>query len=175
MSTKPSAGPSGPSVKQVPEGDNRTRLVCPDCGYIEYANPKVVVGAVCWWQEKILLCRRAIEPQKGLWTIPAGFLELGESTAEGALREVWEEARAHATVESLLGIYEIPRISQVQMIYRARMTTSDFAAGEESQVVDLFDWADIPWTDLAFPSVAWALRHYRKGGGPAFGSSPDRG
>lgn len=172
MSSKRSAGPS---VRQVPAGDTRTRLVCPDCGYIEYANPKVVVGAVCVWQGRILLCRRAIEPQKGFWTIPAGFLELSESTAEGAMREVWEEARATATVESLLGIYEIPRISQVQMIYRATMTSPDFAAGEESQAVDLFTWANIPWLDLAFPSVSWALRHYRRGGNePVFATAPNR-
>lgn len=163
---------SGPSVRQIPAGDNRTRLVCPDCGYIEYANPKVVVGAVCWWRDRVLLCRRAIEPRKGFWTIPAGFLELGESTAEGAKREVWEEAQARVTIESLLGVYEIPRISQIQMIYRAPMVGPGFAAGEESEAVDLFDWTNIPWEDLAFPSVSWALHHYRSGSGPAFGTAP---
>ena len=144
---------TGPSVKTIPVGDNRTRLVCPDCGYIEYANPKIVVGAVCTWEEKVLLCRRAIEPQLGLWTIPAGFMELGESTSEGAAREVWEEACAHVAIEGLVGVYEIPRISQVQMIYRAAMTGPGYAPGVESLDVNLFTWAEIPWNALAFPSV----------------------
>ena len=159
---------SGPSVKTIPAGDNRTRLVCPDCGYIEYANPKIVVGAVCTWDEKVLLCRRAIEPQRGLWTIPAGFMELGESTSEGAIREVWEEACAHVAIEGLVGVYEIPRISQLQMIYRAVMIGPAHAPGAESLDVGLFAWEGIPWDTLAFPSVGWALEAFRAGGPPAF-------
>jgi ADP-ribose pyrophosphatase YjhB (NUDIX family) len=161
---------AGPSVETVPEGDNRTRLVCPDCGYIEYANPKIVVGAVCTWKYEILLCRRAIEPRLGKWTIPAGFMELGESTAEGAAREVWEEARARVTVEALVGIYDIPRISQVHVIFRAPMVSSEFAPGEESLAVELFAWNAIPWEELAFPSVRWALERYSDGGPPAIHS-----
>jgi ADP-ribose pyrophosphatase YjhB (NUDIX family) len=163
---------TGPSVKTIPVGDNRTRLVCPDCGYIEYANPKIVVGAVCTWEDKVLLCRRAIEPQRGLWTIPAGFMELGESTSEGAVREVWEEACAHVVIEGLVGVYEIPRISQVQMIYRAAMSAPAYAPGVESLDVMLFAWEDIPWDTLAFPSVGWALEAFRAGGAPVFYMAP---
>lgn len=157
---------TGPSIETIPEGDNRTRLVCPDCGYVEYTNPKIVVGAVCTWRDRVLLCRRAIAPAIGRWTIPAGFMELGETTAEGALREVWEEARARVTIEQLLGVYEIPRISQVNVIYHAPMIDADFAPGSESQEVALFSWADIPWNDLAFPSVRWSLERFQAGGEP---------
>jgi ADP-ribose pyrophosphatase YjhB (NUDIX family) len=165
---------SGPSVKTVPEGDNRTRLVCPDCGYIEYDNPKIVAGAVCTWQERILLCRRAIPPSKGKWTIPAGYLELGETTAAGAAREVMEEAGAEVAIGALLGLYEIAEISQVNVVYHAPMRSADFAAGVESLEVRLFAWDDIPWGELAFPSVRWFLERYRAGSGPAVGISPPR-
>ncbi len=162
----------GPSVRAVPKGDNRTRLICPDCGYVEYTNPKVVVGAVCTWDDKILLCRRAIPPSRGLWTLPAGFMELTETTAEGAAREVWEEATARVRVEDLVGIYEVPRISQVQFFYRAVMIDANCAAGEESLEVNLFAWDDIPWDRLAFPSVPWVLERYKAGGGPWFATVP---
>jgi ADP-ribose pyrophosphatase YjhB (NUDIX family) len=164
--------PSGPTVETIPEGDNRTRLVCPDCGYIEYANPKIVVGAVCWWETSILLCKRAIVPAMGLWTIPAGFMELGETTSEGALREVWEEAQARVVIEDLVGIYEIPQINQVTIIYRAPMLGPEFAPGPESEAVDLFAWEDIPWDQLAFPSVRWSLERFRAGGGASVQASP---
>ena len=162
-------------MKSVPEGDNRTRLVCPDCGYIRYDNPKVVVGAVCTWENKVLLCRRAIEPRLGYWTFPAGYMELDESTAEGAAREVWEEARAKVEMDGLIGIYDIPHISQVYVVYRARMTTPAVAPGPESQDVVLFAWPDIPWDDLAFSSVAWALRRFREDVGPTFARAPEDG
>ena len=158
----------GPSIKTIPEGDTRTRLVCPDCGYIEYSNPKIVVGAVCMWEDRVLLCRRAIEPRLGSWTIPAGFMELGETTAEGAARETWEEARARVRVDDLLGVYEIPWISQVHVLYRAQLIAPNYAAGEESLEVCLLPWSDVPWNDLAFPSVRWALERYRVAGGPWF-------
>ena len=158
--------PAGPSVRTIPEGDNRTRLVCPDCGYIEYRNPKIVVGGVCTWQDRVLLARRAIEPRLGLWTIPAGYMEADETTAEGAAREIWEEARARVHVGALLGIYEIPWISQVQIIYHAAMQTADHAAGEESLETALLTWDAIPWDSLAFPSVGWALERARESGGP---------
>lgn len=163
---------AGPSVEMIPEGDTRPRLVCPDCGYIAYENPKVVVGAVCTWGDRILLCRRDIEPRRAYWTIPAGFMELGESMAAGAAREVMEEACAHVEIGRLIGIYEIPRISQVHVFYRARLTAPHFAAGEESQEVLLFSWDDLPWDDLAFPSVVWALENARRGGGPFFTEAP---
>ena len=164
----------GPSVEAIPEGDNRTRLVCPDCGYVEYANPKIVVGAVCTWENRILLCKRAIAPALGRWTIPAGFLELGETTSQGAAREVWEEARARIRIEDFIGIYEIPHISQIYMIYRAPMIGPECAPGDESQEVEMLEWEAIPWDQLAFPSVVWALRRFREGGGPWFHTASPR-
>ena len=151
-----------PFAWQVPEGDNRGRHVCADCGWIHYVNPKVVVGAVCIWQERILLCRRAIEPRHGYWTIPAGYLEERESTEAGAAREAREEALADIAIDALLAVYNIPRISQVQLIYRARLRAPDVGVGEESLEVGLFRWDEIPWQELAFPSVRWALDHYRR-------------
>jgi ADP-ribose pyrophosphatase YjhB (NUDIX family) len=151
----------GPIVLAIPDGDNRERMVCPDCGFINYENPKIVVGSVCLWEERILLCRRAINPRRGFWTLPAGYLELHESTPAGAIREAWEEAQAKITIDGLLAIYDIPRISQVQIMYRARLVAPDFAAGPESLEVKLFAWEEIPWDELAFPSVRWALEHYR--------------
>lgn len=153
--------PSGPSVRQVPPGDDRPRLTCPDCGFVVYENPKVVVGSVVSWEGRILLCRRAIPPRTGFWTIPAGYLELNETSTEGAVREAWEEARARIAIDALLAVYNIPRISQVQLIYRARLLSPEVAAGEETQEVALFEWPELPWEELAFPSVAWALHHAR--------------
>ena len=108
------------------------------------------------------LCRRAINPRRGFWTLPAGYLELNEATSAGAEREAWEEAQARLQIEGLLAIYDIPRISQVQLIYRARLLDDDVAAGIESLEVGLFGWDDIPWDELAFPSVRWALHHERE-------------
>jgi ADP-ribose pyrophosphatase YjhB (NUDIX family) len=149
----------GPSIRSVPEGDNRERMICADCGYILYDNPKIVVGSVARWGDRILLVRRSIEPRFGFWTLPAGFLELNESASGGAEREAWEEAQARIEIEGLLAIYDIPRISQVQLIYRARLLDEAIAAGAESLEVGLFAWEDIPWNELAFPSVSWALHH----------------
>jgi ADP-ribose pyrophosphatase YjhB (NUDIX family) len=151
----------GPSVRTIPDGDDRERLTCPDCGYIAYENPKMVAGSVVSVGDRIMLCRRAIEPRKGFWTLPAGFLELHETPEEGAKREAWEEARARIAIDALLAVYSVPRISQVQLIYRATLAEPGFEAGPESLEVELFDWADIPWTELAFPSVKWALDEYR--------------
>jgi ADP-ribose pyrophosphatase YjhB (NUDIX family) len=147
-------------VHVIPEGDNRLRQVCTDCGFVAYENPKVVVGAVVTSGEKILLCRRAINPRRGFWTLPAGFMELHESAETGAAREAWEEANARIAIERLLAAYTIPRLSQVQLIYRARLIDPAISAGVESLEVGLFDYADIPWDDLAFPSVRWALTQF---------------
>lgn len=155
---------AGPSVRAIPQGDNRHRLICPDCGFIQYDNPKIVVGSVARWDNKVLLCRRAILPRKGFWTLPAGYLELNESTIDGAVREAWEEARARIAIDALLAIYNIPRISQVQLIFRADLTSPDVEAGPESQEVGLFAWDEIPWDQIAFPSVHWALGHWREVG-----------
>ncbi len=166
----------GPRVRAVPEGDNVERLVCPDCGFVNYENPKIVVGTVATWEGRILLCRRNIPPRKGYWTIPAGYMELNETTEAGARREAMEEATADLAELVVLAIYNIPRISQVQIIYRGNLATPDVAAGPESQEVALFDWGDIPWDDLAFPSVHWALNHFKevlgKAHHPPFGNPP---
>lgn len=153
--------PQGPSIRKIPAGDDRERLVCGDCGFVVYENPKVIVGAVCTWEDRYLLCRRGIEPRVGYWTMPVGYMELNETTEQGALREVWEEAGARAEIDALLAVYSIPEISQVHMIYRARMTSPDFAAGQESLEVQLFAWDDIPWADLAYPNVRWSLEYER--------------
>lgn len=149
-------------TRAVPDGDDRERLVCADCGYVHYENPKIVVGSVATWEDKILLCRRAINPRKGFWTLPAGYLELNEAAAAGALREAYEEARAELEIDQLLAVYSIPRISQIQLIFRARLMTPEVSAGPESQEVCLFDWEEIPWEEIAFPSVHWALGHFKE-------------
>lgn len=151
----------GDKTRMVPEGDDRERLVCRDCGFVFYENPKVIVGAVCTWEDRYLLCRRAIEPRLGFWTMPIGYMELNETTEQGALREVWEEAQAKAEIDALLAIYSIPEISQVHMIYRARMTSPEHGAGTESLEVGLFRWEEIPWDDLAYPNVRWSLEYER--------------
>jgi len=153
-------------VRRVPEGDDRERLICGDCGHIAYENPKIVVGAVVVANDgRILLCRRAIQPRLGYWTLPAGFMEMGETLEEGAAREAWEEARARITIEGMLGVFSISRIGQVQVMYRARFTdVEEFAAGPESQDVALFHYDDIPWDEIAFPTGRWALEAWRHGG-----------
>ncbi|MBK5910452.1 NUDIX hydrolase [Rhodothalassium salexigens] len=151
-----------PFRRRVPDGDDRERLVCDSCGFIHYENPKIVVGSVARWGDRLLLCRRAIEPRRGYWTIPAGYMELAETSEEGARREAWEEARADLALDGLLAVYNIARISQVQLIYLARLTSEAVAAGPESAEVALVGWDDIPWDELAFPSVVWALQDYRR-------------
>lgn len=149
-------------VRQIPEGDDRERLVCPDCNFIAYENPKIIVGSVIAEADRILLCRRAIEPRSGFWTIPAGYMEMGETVVEGAQREAWEEARARITVEGVLAVYSISRLGQVQVIFRARWAEPGFEPGPESLEVRQFSWADIPWDDIAFPSVRWALHAWHE-------------
>ncbi len=148
----------GSLVLTRPPGEDRDRHICAVCGTVHYRNPKVVVGAVCTWDERVLLCRRAIEPRTGLWTIPAGFLEVGESAEEGACREAWEEARARIAIDGLIAVYSVPRIEQVQLLYRARLLDPEVAPGPESLDVRLVEWRSIPWEDLAFPTVRWVLR-----------------
>ena len=163
MAAPEQTAPRAPQFqREIPEGDDRPRLVCSGCGFIRYENPKVVVGAVATWEDRILLCRRAIEPRQGFWTLPAGYLELNESAAEGALREAWEEARATIELDQLLAVYSIPRISQIQLIYRARLVSPHVEPGPESLETGLFPWDEIPWDDIAFPSVHWALGHHRE-------------
>ena len=149
-------------VRKVPPGDTHERLVCDDCGFIRYDNPRIISGVVPIHEGKVLLCTRAIEPRVGFWTVPAGFLELGESPAEGAAREALEEANAVVEVGDLIGVYTIRKIGQVQMFYRGTMDTPSFSAGAESLDVKLFAWEDIPWNELAFSTIKWALRDYQR-------------
>ncbi|MGE0230778.1 MAG: NUDIX domain-containing protein [Flavobacteriaceae bacterium] len=147
--------------RSVPEGDNVERAVCDHCSFIHYENPRVVVGSVVRHEGKILLCRRAIEPRRGFWTLPAGFLELGETPEAGARREAMEEANAALDIRSLLAVYTIEKLSQVQLMYRAVLAKPEFSAGPESLEVRLFDFDDVPRGEIAFPSVHWALDHDR--------------
>jgi ADP-ribose/FAD diphosphatase len=146
--------------RQIPLGDDRERWVCSKCGAIHYENPRMVVGCIIEEQGKILLCRRAIEPRYGYWTLPAGFLELGESTIQGAARETFEEAGASVQVTAPYAHFDIPHIGQAYMFYRARMLTPEFAAGDESLEVKLLPASEIPWDGLAFQAVRVALELY---------------
>ena len=152
-------------VRQTPDGDTTERQVCRSCGFVAYENPKIVVGAVVARPDGcVLLCRRAIEPRSGFWTLPAGYLELNETTAEGARREALEEAGATITLDGILAIYDISRIGQVQIIYRAGLQKPGISAGIESLEVGFFAWDDIPWDSIAFPTVHWALHGWRDTG-----------
>ena len=164
------SAPSEPETRfslQTPEGETQPRLVCETCGFINYVNPRVVVGTVCEWQERVLLCRRAIEPRRGFWTVPAGYLELNESPEDGARREAREEALAQLKLGELLAVYSVPHLSQVQLIWRAELIDPEaggtlFGVGEESLEVKLFDWDNLPVDEIAFPTVHWMLGHERE-------------
>lgn len=145
---------------RIPPGDALQRHVCNACGEIHYVNPKLVVGAIPEWRDQILLCRRAIEPRYGKWTLPAGFMENDETTADAAARETLEEACARIEVGAVYAMVNIPHISQVHLFYRARLLSPDFAPGDESLEVALFDEADIPWQEMAFRSVTFALERF---------------
>ncbi len=164
-------------VRRIPEGEDRERLTCAECGFVAYENPKIVTGSVVSVDGRILLCRRAIEPRRGFWTIPAGYMELGETVEEAAKREAREEACAEIAIDGVLALYSIARIGQVQVLFRATLATPGFAAGAESLEVRLFDWEDIPWADLAFPSVHWVLHAWRAAGpgplGPPVTNPPE--
>ena len=144
----------------VPAGDSLPRYVCPACHTIHYQNPKMVVGTIPEWKDKILLCRRAIQPKHGLWTLPAGFMENGETTAQGAVRETWEEASAQVEIGELYSLYNLPHINQVYLLFRARLLNLDFGPGPESLEVALFREQDIPWDRLAFRTVEATLKAY---------------
>ncbi|MBI3899142.1 MAG: zinc ribbon domain-containing protein [Gammaproteobacteria bacterium] len=143
---------------RVPAGDNLPRHVCGQCGEIHYINPKVVVGCIPRWQDKILLCRRAIEPRYGLWTLPAGFLENNETTIEGAIREMLEEASAKVRIASLYTLFNLPHISQVYVMFLADLIAPEYGPGTESLEVELYDERDIPWDQIAFPVIEETLR-----------------
>lgn len=144
----------------VPAGDNRPRFVCSQCNEIHYQNPKIVAGCVVSAGGRVLLCRRAIEPRYGLWTVPAGFMENGETTEQAAARETFEEAQAQVDVEALYAVFNLPHIDQVYMMFRGRLRGDTYAAGAESLDVALFEETEIPWDTLAFPVVKETLRLY---------------
>ncbi len=145
---------------RVPDGDTLPRFVCANCGTIHYQNPKIVVGCLPEWDGRVLLCKRAIEPRYGLWTLPAGFLENGETIAAGALRETLEEAHARVDLGDLYTIISLPQINQVYMMFRAKLEDLDFGPGNESLDVKLYAEEDIPWETLAFRTITRTLRNY---------------
>lgn len=149
-----------PVILRTPDNDHRQRHVCPSCSTIHYCNPNIIAGCIATFDDKVLLCRRAIEPQVGYWTLPAGFLENGETTEEGAARESWEEARARVEIEALYGLFNVPHISQVYMIYRAQLLTPTVSAGVESLEARLFSEDEIPWDQLAFSVVETTLKRF---------------
>ncbi|MDR2239270.1 MAG: NUDIX hydrolase [Zoogloeaceae bacterium] len=149
-----------PVSLKIPAGDTLPRHVCDRCGLIHYTNPKLVVGAIPEWGDRILLCRRAIAPRLGLWTLPAGFMENAETTAEAAARETLEEACARVDIGALFTFINVPHINQVHIFYRARLRDPDFAPGPESLEVGLFEEAAVPWQEIAFRTVGLTLRHY---------------
>jgi ADP-ribose pyrophosphatase YjhB (NUDIX family) len=150
-----------PVALAVPEGDNRPRFVCSNCHTIHYENPKMVIGSLPVWEQdgvfKVLLCKRAIEPRYGYWTLPAGFMENAETTAEAALRETEEEAGANIELGPLFSLLNVAHVHQVHLFYLARLRDLDFAPGIESLEVELFSEEDIPWDDLAFPTIRTTL------------------
>ena len=149
-----------PVALRIPVGDSVPRHVCNACHTIHYQNPKIVVGCIPVWEDKILLCRRAIEPRYGLWTLPAGFMENGETTAQGAMRETLEEANARVKLEGLYTLINLPHISQVYMMFRGTLLDLDFSPGIESLEVALFREKDIPWDTLAFTTIRDTLSHF---------------
>ncbi len=149
-----------PVALKVPEGDHLPRHVCPACSTVHYQNPKIVVGCVPEHDGRILLCRRAIEPRHGYWTIPAGFMENDETLQQGALRETWEEACARVEIGSPLAIVHVLHARQVHVMFRAHLPEPEFAAGPESLEVVLATPEQIPWNEIAFPSVRFALERY---------------
>lgn len=145
---------------RVPEGDNRPRYVCGQCGAIHYQNPKIVVGCLPEWEGRVLMCRRAIEPRHGLWTLPAGFLENAETIAAGAERETLEEANARVRIGELYTVINLPNINQIYMMFRADLADLDFGPGHESLDVRLFAEDEVPWEDIAFRTITRTLRNY---------------
>jgi len=149
-----------PTQYVVPPDDNRERATCTVCGTVHYENPLNVVGTVPIWNDKVLLCRRNIEPRYGLWTLPAGFMELGETAAEGALRETIEEAGARIELGELYTLLNVVKVGQLHLFYRARLLDTDFAPGPETIEAQLFSEAEVPWEEIAFRTVRETLLHY---------------
>ena len=149
---------ASPVVSRVPPGDSLPRWICDECGEIHYQNPKLVLGTIPEYQGRILLCRRAIEPRYGYWTLPAGFMENGETTGQAAARETLEEAGARVDLGAPFSMISVPRVNQVHLFYRARLLDLDFKLGEETLEVAMFDEAGLPWNDIAFRTVGRTLK-----------------
>ncbi|MGD9212529.1 MAG: NUDIX hydrolase [Desulfobacteraceae bacterium] len=151
----------GEKVKErIPEGDDRPRKMCDACGMVYYENPKMVVGCIAEWEDKILMCRRAIAPQIGKWTLPAGYLESAETVAAGAMRETEEEARAKVEIIEPFALYNLAFVDQIYFMFRARLLNLDFGPGPESLEVVLMDEAEIPWDNIAFEVIHKVLQRY---------------
>lgn len=151
-----------PVVRRIPEGDHLIRSVCESCNLVHYDNPRMIVGCVPVWEDRVLLCRRAIHPRRGYWTLPAGFLENGETTRQGAARETLEEANARVEIESFYRLFDLPHIHQIYVFFRARLLDLDFSPGAESLETRLFAETQIPWDDLAFRTMKLTLEDYFK-------------
>jgi ADP-ribose pyrophosphatase YjhB (NUDIX family) len=147
-------------IGKIPAGDNRLRYVCVSCEEIHYQNPKIVAGCIPEYEDKVLLCKRAIEPRYGYWTLPAGFMELEETSLEAALRETLEEANARVVISELYAVFNLPNVNQVYMMYRSQLLDLDFSAGEESLEVKLFAENEIPWDDIAFTTIKYTLKFF---------------
>jgi ADP-ribose pyrophosphatase YjhB (NUDIX family) len=144
----------------IPDGDDRPRHLCDACDTVHYQNPKLIAGCIPVWQDRILLCKRAIDPRKGFWTLPAGFMEMGETIAQAAQREAREEANVEVAIGEIFTIFSLPHISQVYFFFRAEMITEDFSSGAESLETRLFREDEIPWDDLSFETVQRSLRFF---------------
>jgi ADP-ribose pyrophosphatase YjhB (NUDIX family) len=151
---------AGEVRRRIPDGDTHTRDVCDACGYVHYVNPKIIAGSIPVWEGRILMCKRAIEPRRGFWTLPAGFLELGETMSEGARREALEEANARVEIGDLYALYSVPHISQVYALFSGSLLDVDFSPGSESSQVVLYREEDVPWGEIAFPAIRKTLELY---------------
>lgn len=147
-------------AQKIPQDDTRPRYVCDTCDTIHYQNPNIVAGTIPEYQGKILLCRRAIEPRHGFWTLPAGFMENQETCAEAATRETWEEAETKVNIDGLFSMINVPQIDQVHVFFRATLVDGKYGVGQESLETVLFSEEDIPWDELAFPTVKRTLKLY---------------
>jgi ADP-ribose pyrophosphatase YjhB (NUDIX family) len=151
---------AAPVVQRIPPGDSLPRFVCDQCGEIHYQNPRMVVGTIPEWKGRVLLCRRAIEPRYGYWTLPAGFMENGETVAEGAMRETLEEAGARIEMAEAFSMISVPRVNQVHVFFRARVVDAEFRPGAETLEVALYEEAEVPWKDIAFRTVSLTLERW---------------
>lgn len=149
-----------PVTQRIPQGDNLPRYVCDHCQTIHYQNPNIVAGSLPVLGDRVLLCRRAIEPRYGFWTLPAGFMENAETLEQAAMRESMEEARANVQLDQLYTVFSLPHVNQVYMMYRATLLDDRYAAGPESLEVRLFDEQDIPWNELAFKTIYYTLKYF---------------